>query len=566
VRVAGVEWDLGNRQEARTALSRVRFDRLEPADRRNAYRLLADLAEDPEAQVRWLALYRAELDDPAEIEATDAAIDAALVGIDEDGLERLAGRLGAAPPIARVWLSRAERALDADDLEAAGDALAQVRVLPLPPRYGPRLSGAVERLQLRSQGGSDVALLPTFADVAQRPLPRTEGAAGTLGVVLPLSGPYARFGEESLQGVLLATGIFGPGEVKPDLKEMAPLRVLVRDSGGDPQRAAEAVRELAEQGGVTAIVGPLLSAECEAAAGVAEELSVPLLALTSREEIAHLRRFVFRVRTRPVEETQLLAEKARELGAERFAILYRNDPYGRGLRSLFWQAIEARGGRVVGVASYDPKAHDFADPIRRIVGYTLLDAEQGPAAGRAPGDAAAGAAPAGGRGPRAAQGGPAADRQGRLAAAADRRLRRAVHRRLLRERGADRTPAGLPRDLRGPAAGPRRLVRRGPGAHRSRARRGLDLRGPLLPREPGALRARLRRGLPRHLRAPLERLRRPGLRCRQRRGVRDGILATHGYPGVAGVLSIGADGNAQKRPFLLGVEDGEVVEHDAGRP
>jgi hypothetical protein len=45
-----------------------------------------------------------------------------------------------------------------------------------------------------------------------------------------------------------------------------------------------------------------------------------------------------------------------------------------------------------------------------------------------------------------------------------------------------------------------------------------------------------------------------------RDAVRDGILATHGYPGVAGVLSMGPDGNARKLPFLLEVKGGEVVQ------
>jgi len=41
--------------------------------------------------------------------------------------------------------------------------------------------------------------------------------------------------------------------------------------------------------------------------------------------------------------------------------------------------------------------------------------------------------------------------------------------------------------------------------------------------------------------------------------VRQGLLATRGYPGVSGLTTLLADGNAQKRPYLLGVRDGEVV-------
>jgi len=43
-----------------------------------------------------------------------------------------------------------------------------------------------------------------------------------------------------------------------------------------------------------------------------------------------------------------------------------------------------------------------------------------------------------------------------------------------------------------------------------------------------------------------------------RTDVRDGLLDVRGYPGVSGVLSMGPDGNAHKRPFLLGVVDGRI--------
>jgi hypothetical protein len=42
--------------------------------------------------------------------------------------------------------------------------------------------------------------------------------------------------------------------------------------------------------------------------------------------------------------------------------------------------------------------------------------------------------------------------------------------------------------------------------------------------------------------------------------VRDRILEVRGFPGVSGVLSMRADGNARKRPFLLSVRRGQIVE------
>ena len=44
--------------------------------------------------------------------------------------------------------------------------------------------------------------------VCLKRVPDTAATSGSVGVVLPLSGPLARFGQESLEGVLLAAGVF----------------------------------------------------------------------------------------------------------------------------------------------------------------------------------------------------------------------------------------------------------------------------------------------------------------------------------------------------------------------
>jgi ABC-type branched-chain amino acid transport systems, periplasmic component len=46
-----------------------------------------------------------------------------------------------------------------------------------------------------------------------------------------------------------------------------------------------------------------------------------------------------------------------------------------------------------------------------------------------------------------------------------------------------------------------------------------------------------------------------------RSDVRDGLRKVASFPGISGVTSIGADGNARKRPYLLGVEHGKVVQY-----
>jgi ABC-type branched-subunit amino acid transport system substrate-binding protein len=372
--VAQIEFELGNPDAVVRMMSEVRLRELSDEELRDAHLLLAETATAPSVKLEWLAELRSDQPDADARAAVDAEIDDLLAQLDSTALESVARRIGPGVPAARALLAAAERALDAGDLERARNAIERASRWPLALPYGSQLAVAADRLQLLESGASDAGFLPSFRDFAGAEPPSTRGAAGSIGVVLPLTGDYASLGEETLRGILLAAGAFGNAAGSEDRPR---IRISIRDSGGSPARAAKAVTELARQRSISAIIGPLLSGECEAAAAAAEAARIPLLALTSREAVAADRSYVFRLRTRPVDEVQVLAEYVmRELGAQRFAILYPRDAYGRGLSGLFWSAVEERGGRVVALAAYEPDATDFADPIRRLIGYELLTREE----------------------------------------------------------------------------------------------------------------------------------------------------------------------------------------------
>jgi ABC-type branched-subunit amino acid transport system substrate-binding protein len=373
VRIAELELERGDPEAATKVLGRARLSQLSNENKRSAYRTLASAAPDPVAQLRWLARLRVIEPDEAAVAAIDVEIDAGIAQLDEANLDRAIDQIGREIPAARLQLRRATIALEAGDLEAAEKARKRASAMPQAPSTYRELQLLGERIEIRRALPGDVLRMPTFAEVMKRGLPKTAGAEGTLGVVLPLSGPFAGFGEESLQGILLAAGVF---DELADERARPDVRLVVRDTGGRPERAAEAVRELTDDPNVTAIIGPLLKGECEAAAAAAEVAGVPLIALTARTEVAQGRPHVFRIRTQPDQEIEVLVDHAMNaLGAQRFAILYPRDAYGRGLRGLFWDAVEERGGYVVGVAAYDPDATDFAEPIRRLVGFELLGEE-----------------------------------------------------------------------------------------------------------------------------------------------------------------------------------------------
>ena len=569
VQLAAIELERGDAAAARRWLERVRLASLERGDLRNAYRVFAETSTRPADRVRWLALLRGEVSDPAESEAIDTQIDRVLGDLPMSELELAARQVGDREPVGHVYVALAERALVEGDRDAARASAERARKSTLAPRYATRLAAVESRLGRSEEAVPDAGRLLTFADVADRPAPDFSSARGVLGVVLPLSGPFAGFGEQALHGVLLAAGVFpgAEGGAHPTV------RIAVRDSGSDPERAAAAVRELAADPEVIAIVGPLVSATCESAAREAELLGVPLLALTSREDVTSQRAWVFRLRTRPSEEAELIADRAIALGAKRFAILYPNDPSGVGLRGLFWDAVEARGGRVVAVAAFDAKATDFGAAIKQLVGYTMLDnQEKAQLANRST----------------------MLERARRLPTDQARELR-AKAKSLTTSDGRPIPPIVDFDALYIPAAHDAVvLIAAQLAYHEVTGARLLGSEGwydPKLARLGGnplegalfaahfypestvpyvqAFRQRyeaLYGGVPDAFAAQgydaasliLTQL----AHGRDDRGhVRDGLRKVASFPGVSGVTSIGADGNARKRPYLLGVEHGRIVQY-----
>jgi len=371
---AMIEYQRSNKSAALQLLRNTNLRSLAPEQRVTAYRLLADSAGSSDERLTWLIALRGASTDADAQRAVDGEIDALVDLVDDAELAQLATRTEPEVPAGRLWLRLAERALAAGDLELAGRYLDRASRLPFVEVYASQLNRATDRLHMRLSGVDETNLLPSFAEAASHGLPQTGSARGEIGVVLPLSGKFASFGEESLRGILLATGVFDA--VKP-AGERPEIHLLIRDTRGEAERAGAAVRELAQRPSVQVILGPLLAKECEAAAIAAETEGVPLVALTSREEVAHDRSQVFRVRTMPKDEVQTLAEHAiRQLGITRFGILYPRDAYGRGLSDLFWNAVEMRGGSIVALSSYEPHTTDYGDAIRRLVGYELLSSQE----------------------------------------------------------------------------------------------------------------------------------------------------------------------------------------------
>ena len=182
----------------------------------------------------------------------------------------------------------------------------------------------------------------------------------TLGCLLPLSGPYQKFGLDALRGIELALDQFSSQIENP------AVNIIVKDTGGNPEKTRQAILELNDEQ-VAAIIGPLVTAQV--AAQEAQALGIPIMTITQKDNIASIGNNVFRNFITPQMQVQVITNYVvDELGIRQFAILYPDETYGDTFMNLFWDQLIEKGGYVVGVQSYDPKGTDFAAPIKKLVG------------------------------------------------------------------------------------------------------------------------------------------------------------------------------------------------------
>ncbi|MGF1509122.1 MAG: penicillin-binding protein activator [Myxococcota bacterium] len=186
-----------------------------------------------------------------------------------------------------------------------------------------------------------------------------------LGVLLPLSGRHKNYGELAMRAIRM---VWPEGET---------VELVVRDTKSDAVEAAEQTRKLVLEDHVIAILGPIFTYEARTAANEAQTLSVPLLTVSTANEVANMGAYVFRNGISNEAQAKAIVAYAMDvMGMRRFAVLYPRHPYGEELLHLFWDEVDARRGEIRGVESYGLEDTTFSSQVKALVARDDLDRRQ----------------------------------------------------------------------------------------------------------------------------------------------------------------------------------------------
>ena len=189
------------------------------------------------------------------------------------------------------------------------------------------------------------------------------GEEAKFAAILPLSGEYEVYGIEIRKGLELALE-----ELEADDSYPYTVILEIKDSGGDPETAAQLAAE-AYDAGALAIIGGVTTEEALAMVPVADRNDRILVSPSaSSPELTGISKNFYRVFPNDQREGTTMGNFAAvKLEIENVVILAKEDAYARGIQEVFKTEFERNGGEVLEVIEYPPGAADFSGFIDRVM-------------------------------------------------------------------------------------------------------------------------------------------------------------------------------------------------------
>ena len=187
----------------------------------------------------------------------------------------------------------------------------------------------------------------------------------TIGQFAALTGPASQLGLRMQAGIKAqfdavnqAGGING-----------RQLKLVSRDDGYEPDKAAQAVKALLNDDQVFALIGSVGTPTTLAALPAISDAKVPLIgpftgAQSLREPFS---RQLFHVRGSYFDETERIVQHLTTLGVKKIAVLYQNDAYGKAGLEGVTRALTKRQMKAVAASTVERNSIDVAKSLDDIL-------------------------------------------------------------------------------------------------------------------------------------------------------------------------------------------------------
>ncbi len=183
-----------------------------------------------------------------------------------------------------------------------------------------------------------------------------------VGVVLPLTGPIAAFGQTSKGGLDIAY------EQNHKLKNGDNVKLVVLDDRGDKVEAATAVKRLLDKNHATVILGEVASGNSMAMAPIAEKAKTPMITHASTNpRVTKGKKYVTRACFIDPFQGAVMAKYALDNGMKNAVVVTdAKQDYSVGLSKAFKKAFTAGGGKILKTVLINSGDKDFNAQVSTI--------------------------------------------------------------------------------------------------------------------------------------------------------------------------------------------------------
>jgi branched-chain amino acid transport system substrate-binding protein len=182
----------------------------------------------------------------------------------------------------------------------------------------------------------------------------------TLAVIGPMTGDYALYGQQFVQGVQVAIDqVNGAGGIAAGPEKGAKLALRSFDDQLDPKQTADIAQKVVGDSSIWAAIGSAATDNSEAAAPIFDRAGMTFFSWGSSPKIVEGHENVFISAPTHPAYSFAAAETMRQAGEKRVAVLQISGAFGTSIHDYFVQGGKARGLEIVSDQQFNFGDKDF---------------------------------------------------------------------------------------------------------------------------------------------------------------------------------------------------------------
>ena len=145
------------------------------------------------------------------------------------------------------------------------------------------------------------------------------------------------------------------------------IQVVIKDSGGSPEKAVSFAKQLIEEEKVLAIIGPSTSGETMQIKQLCEENKVILVSCAAAEVIVNpVAKYVFKTPQKDSQAVTWIFQTMKDKGIGKIAVVSSNDGFGGAGKKQLEEMAKPAGIEILANEVYDKQATDLTDILTKV--------------------------------------------------------------------------------------------------------------------------------------------------------------------------------------------------------